>query len=533
MPIRKVKGGYKWGGHGHVYASREGAARQAAAAHANGWQGDEDETKDSKFDELVEKLMRKGYSKAYATKIAGKIAAEKGKTGHEDSRRRVGDRSLHAEMRDRMYYSVQELGKSRKILPNGTLLCQDVPIARTGSQTYGEDEVPIDAVGGRVTVERPPEEVFRDETIASFEAVPVTVEHPNDFVRPENYKQHAVGHVQNVRRGEGLQDDLLIADLVVTDPKAIEYVNTVRPELSAGYEADYDQVARGRGVQRNIVGNHVALVERGRAGPRVAIQDSNHQETAMPNGTLWDRLRRLVRDAEKEREDEDREEETEDEDTEEREEERSKDKKSKDRSRSRDAAFAKLVADAVVAGIRAADKKAKDDEEGEEEERRGDKEEKEDEGTEDTVLEAEEGEVDNSGKTWTGSLTGDSLREIASRAEILVPGIKMPTGDGARAKNAGEQMMRHALKTAYTTDAGRAAIDPFLLGVPVEKLTKDALQGVFVGASALRAQVSNRSVGGAFGAKRKTTDFGAAPPTPAEINRLNREARDKRRAAAR
>lgn len=493
---------------------------------------------DSKFDELVEKLMRKGYSKTYATKIAGKVAAEKGETGHSDSRRAVGDRSMHAMMRDRMYYAVQELGKSRKILPNGSLLCQDVPIARTGSQTYGEDEVPIDGIGGRVTVERPAEEVFRDETIASFEAVPVTVEHPNDFVRPENYKQHAVGHVQNVRRGEGLQDDLLIADLVVTDPKAIEYVNKVRPELSAGYEADYDQVARGRGVQRNIVGNHVALVERGRAGPRVAIQDSNHQETAMPKGTLWDRLRRLVRDAEKEREDDERED-TEDEvSEEEREDEDSgKDKKSKDRGRARDAAFARMIGDQLgkaldARGLTVKDKKSKDDEEGEQEERRGDKEEKEDEGTEDTVLEAEEGEVDNSGKTWTGSLTGDSLREISSRAEILVPGIKMPTGDATRAKDAGERLMRHALKQAYTTDAGRAAIEPFLLGKSVESLTRDALQGAFIGAAALRAQASNRSVGGAFGAKRKTVDFGAAPPTPAEINRMNREARDKRRAAA-
>jgi len=40
MPIRKVKGGYKWGGHGHVYPTREGAEKQAAAAHANGFQGD-------------------------------------------------------------------------------------------------------------------------------------------------------------------------------------------------------------------------------------------------------------------------------------------------------------------------------------------------------------------------------------------------------------------------------------------------------------------------------------------------------------
>lgn len=39
MPIRKVKGGYKWGGHGKVYKSRKKAAKQAAAAYANGYKG--------------------------------------------------------------------------------------------------------------------------------------------------------------------------------------------------------------------------------------------------------------------------------------------------------------------------------------------------------------------------------------------------------------------------------------------------------------------------------------------------------------
>ncbi len=37
MPIRKVQGGYKWGKHGHVYPTRAGAEKQAAAAHANGY----------------------------------------------------------------------------------------------------------------------------------------------------------------------------------------------------------------------------------------------------------------------------------------------------------------------------------------------------------------------------------------------------------------------------------------------------------------------------------------------------------------
>ncbi len=37
MPIRKVRGGYKWGSKGKVYPTREGAERQAQAAYASGY----------------------------------------------------------------------------------------------------------------------------------------------------------------------------------------------------------------------------------------------------------------------------------------------------------------------------------------------------------------------------------------------------------------------------------------------------------------------------------------------------------------
>jgi hypothetical protein len=37
MPVRKVKGGYKWGKSGKVYTTRSAAQRQAQAAHASGY----------------------------------------------------------------------------------------------------------------------------------------------------------------------------------------------------------------------------------------------------------------------------------------------------------------------------------------------------------------------------------------------------------------------------------------------------------------------------------------------------------------
>jgi hypothetical protein len=53
------------------------------------------------------------------------------------------------------------------------------------------------------------EEVFSERTMASFEAMAVTIGHPKDFngniifVTPQNWRQLANGHIQNVRRGTG------------------------------------------------------------------------------------------------------------------------------------------------------------------------------------------------------------------------------------------------------------------------------------------------------------------------------------------
>lgn len=37
MPIKKVKGGYKWGEQGKVYPTKKQAEKQAKAAYANGY----------------------------------------------------------------------------------------------------------------------------------------------------------------------------------------------------------------------------------------------------------------------------------------------------------------------------------------------------------------------------------------------------------------------------------------------------------------------------------------------------------------
>ncbi len=39
MPVRKVRGGYKWGGKGKTYPTKAQAQKQARAAYANGSRG--------------------------------------------------------------------------------------------------------------------------------------------------------------------------------------------------------------------------------------------------------------------------------------------------------------------------------------------------------------------------------------------------------------------------------------------------------------------------------------------------------------
>jgi hypothetical protein len=181
------------------------------------------------------------------------------------------------------YYTTNQISEKISETPEGFLLCEEVPITRTGYLEYSSNETPIKATDGSaiILVSREEEEVFSDETIASFEGKPVTIGHPSEFVSPENWKELTVGITQNVRRGQGLSSDKLIADLLITDISAIPLVKSGElREVSCGYEADYVQVGDARGQQTNIRGNHIALVTKGRAGSTCAIHD-NHKEVSM------------------------------------------------------------------------------------------------------------------------------------------------------------------------------------------------------------------------------------------------------------
>lgn len=155
--------------------------------------------------------------------------------------------------------------------PEGFLICKDVPIARTGPQDYLARELMLDGDPERVlTVNRYPEDVFEEATLASFEGKPICDGHPPENVGPENYAAYTKGHVQNVRR----DGDYIVADLYINDANlANEVRNNVKREVSCGYLCNY--VPDGSGYkQTRIRGNHLAVVPKGRAGASVSIHDT-------------------------------------------------------------------------------------------------------------------------------------------------------------------------------------------------------------------------------------------------------------------
>lgn len=151
--------------------------------------------------------------------------------------------------------------------------------ARTGVYDYLAAEVgapstfkPTDVV----KVYRDAAEVFAADSVRSFIGRPITSDHPAEAVTATNWKDHARGTVMGAMR----DGDYLAFDLVLMDAGAISAVENGKRELSNGYQCQLDWTPgtapdgqRYDARQIGIRGNHVALVDHGRAGSNCAIKD--------------------------------------------------------------------------------------------------------------------------------------------------------------------------------------------------------------------------------------------------------------------
>lgn len=113
---------------------------------------------------------------------------------------------------------------------------------------------------------RLPEDVFAPESLASYKGKPVILTHEAGMIDTENVQQEHIGTILS----EGVQDgENVRAQIVIHDAHSLSY--GLR-ELSVGYSLDLEEVPgewQGQpydAIQHNIRVNHLALVQKARAG---------------------------------------------------------------------------------------------------------------------------------------------------------------------------------------------------------------------------------------------------------------------------
>lgn len=161
-------------------------------------------------------------------------------------------------------------------------------IARTGIQDYCafelglSDRDPTDII----KIFRPEEEVFSEDSLRSFANKPVTDNHPDEMVTAANAKELSVGHSGN----EVTRDGMFVETVIhFTDAEIIKKVEGGKVELSNGYTSDLEWVQgvtpdgeNYDAIQRNIKGNHIAVVDNGRCGASCRVSDHKPKKTGEP-----------------------------------------------------------------------------------------------------------------------------------------------------------------------------------------------------------------------------------------------------------
>jgi hypothetical protein len=180
-----------------------------------------------------------------------------------------------------MYFADRLTLDAPKRLANGAVAVR-ARAARTGTYEYSGREIdPENKHGLRdkasVKVLRDENTVFDERAVRSFIGKPITDNHPAEPVTADNWRNHARGTIMGALR----DGDYLAFDLLLTDAEAIAKVDAGKRELSNGYAADleFGRFTAPDGTicdarQTSVTGNHVALVDRGRAGPECAIKDA-------------------------------------------------------------------------------------------------------------------------------------------------------------------------------------------------------------------------------------------------------------------
>lgn len=171
---------------------------------------------------------------------------------------------------------------SRSFTKEGYLKCVNVRLAKAPQvrQYYAYEFPSLEGYSADqiINIYTPADELFKPETIQSFNGVDVTDYHPpKNEINASNWKDYHIGYCENVRQ----EGDYLVGDLLIKDKISIDLIQSnERIEMSLGYGAvlivEQGTAPDGTPYQAKFInfnGDHMALVKYGRCGGDCRIGD--------------------------------------------------------------------------------------------------------------------------------------------------------------------------------------------------------------------------------------------------------------------
>ena len=160
---------------------------------------------------------------------------------------------------------------------NGWLEVKDNPISKVGVFDYLGFEIGAPIPEKIYKVYRPQEELASTETINSFKLMPFVDEH--EMLGKDGTPAETKGIQGVIGEQVYFEYPYLRSNIKILSNSALNQIEGGKIELSPGYRCIYDFTPgefngeRYDAIQRHIRANHLALVDEGRTGVDVAVQD--------------------------------------------------------------------------------------------------------------------------------------------------------------------------------------------------------------------------------------------------------------------
>ena len=142
-------------------------------------------------------------------------------------------------------------------------------VTRTGVFTYKNMD------GSTHRELRHPDEVFKKISLDTLKLIPILMGHPSRLIDADSAKSLSIGTTGENVYPDG---DLVLSSFSIIDNASIRIIADGKQELSLGYESDLlNEPGQYNGIdydfkQTNIVYNHLAVVDKARAGAQARIK---------------------------------------------------------------------------------------------------------------------------------------------------------------------------------------------------------------------------------------------------------------------